>query len=118
MKPTKKILISDTAKNFLVSREAVNSLFDGLSFSEFEYELDFSNVEFISRSYADQFYKMKDDFEKRFNTRIHIINANEEVINMLHVVSKTQNLSERSFEKVPIYKFSKIDNLSDYLLSI
>ncbi|HET6228026.1 MAG TPA: DUF4325 domain-containing protein [Bacteroidia bacterium] len=118
MKPTKKILISDKTKNFLISREAGSSLFTELNSPDFEYELDFSNIEFISRSYADQFYKMKEDFEKKFNTRIHIINANEEVINMLHVVSKTQNLSERNFENVPIYRFSKIDNLSDYLLSI
>jgi hypothetical protein len=118
MKPTKKILVSNKEKNFLVSREAASVLFNELNFSDSDFELDFSNVEFISRSYADQFYKLKDDLEKRFNTKIHIINASEEVINMLHIVSKTQNLSERNFEKIPVYRFSKMDNLSDYLFSI
>ena len=118
MKSAKIILVSENDKNFLISREAVSSLFDKLSNMDSNLELDFSNVEFISRSYADQFYKAKSDFEKMHNSEIHIMNANEEVINMLHVVSKTQNSNERFFDKVPVYRFSKIDRLSDYLLSI
>jgi hypothetical protein len=114
----KRISVSEKAKNFLISREAVDLLFENLNSSVSEIELDFSNVEFMSRSYADQFYKAKLNFEQRHNIQIHIVNANEEVINMLQVVSKTQNSNERAFEKIPVFRFSKPQMLSDYLLSI
>lgn len=118
MKPTKRILVSDKAKNFQVSREAATSLFNELNNVDVELEFDFINVDFISRSYADQFYKAKMDWEKSHDAKAYIVNANEEVINMINVVSKTQNSTERFFENIPVYKFSKIDKLSDYLLSI
>lgn len=118
MKIAKRIIVSDKTKNFLVSREAVDSLFNELKDIGSELEFDFSNVEFISRSYADQFYKAKFEWEKKYSSKASIINANEEVINMLNAVSKTQNATERFFESIPVYKFSKVDKLSDYLLSI
>jgi hypothetical protein len=118
MKSVIKIPVSNKAKNFLISREVVFSLFDKLSKFDSDLELDFSNIEFISSSYADQFHKAKNDFENKHNSKIHILNANEKVIRMFQVVSKTQNSHERLFEKIPVYKFSKIDSLSDYLLSI
>ncbi len=118
MNPINRIIVSEKAKNFLISREAANLLFSELKYSNIELELDFSNVEFMSRSYADQFHKLKLDYEQNNRIRIHIINANEEVINMLQVVAKTQNSSERTFEKVPVFRFSKSQMLSDYLLSI
>lgn len=113
-----KIIVSEKEKNFLITREAVDSLFSELKHSNTELEFDFSYVEFMSRSYADQFYKMKFAYEKNNKVKIHIINANEEVINILQVVAKTQNLSERNFEKIPVFRFSKPQMLSDYLLSI
>lgn len=118
MNPIKRIVVSEKAKNFLISREAVEILYAELKYSNTELELDFSNVEFMSRSYADQFHKMKLDYELRNKVKVHIINANEEVINMLQVVSKTQNSSERTFDKVPVFKFSEPRMLTDYLLSI
>ena len=118
MNLAKRIFVSEKAKNFLISREAVTSLFNELSNTNAELELDFSNVEFMSRSYADQFHKTKLEFEQQHNVKIHIVNANEEVINMLQVVSKTQNSNNRIFEKIPVFRFSKPKMLSDYLFSI
>lgn len=113
-----KIIVSEKEKNFLISREAVVSFFNELKYSNTELELDFSNIEFMSRSYADQFHKTKIAYEQNNKVRIHIINANEEVINMLQVVAKTQSSSERIFEKIPVFRFSKPQMLTDYLLSI
>ena len=118
MNSIKKIFVSEKTKNSLVSREAATSLFNELKNSDTEFEFDFSNVEFMSRSYADQFHKAKLEFEQKYNAKIHIINANEEVIKMLQVVSKTQNANERTFEKIPVFRFSKPSMLSDYLSSI
>src|SRR5690606_22038306 len=100
------------------SREAVDLLFAELKYSHTELELDFSNVEFMSRSYADQFHKAKLEYEKNNEVVIHIVNANEKVIHMLQVVAKTQNPNERTFEKIPVFRFSKRQMLTDYLLSI
>lgn len=118
MNTQKTILISEGNKNFLVSREAVQALFSELSDSNTIYKLNFSNVEFMSRSYADQFYKMKLDFECNTNNEIHILNANEEIINVLQAVAKTQKKADRSYEHVPVFRFSKLSMLSDYLLTI
>jgi hypothetical protein len=119
MNSNKKIVVSEKAKNFLISREAVNLLFHELNgYNNTEIELDFGNIEFMSRSYADQFHKTKIDFEQNHNVKIYIMNANEEVINILQIVSKTQNSTERSFEKIPVFRFSTAQLLSAYLLSI
>lgn len=118
MNSVQKIVVSENAKNFLISREAAVSIFSNINGNQNNIEFDFENVEFMSRSYADQFYKLKTNFEQNQNARIQIVNANEEVINMLQIVAQTQNLTERKFEQVPIFKFSKIEMLSDYLFSI
>lgn len=118
MNSIQTIIVSEKAKNFLISREAVISLFSNINENQNNIEFDFANVEFMSRSYADQFYKLKTDFEQNKNVRIQIVNANEEVINMLQIVSQTQNATDRKFEQVPIFKFSKTEMLSDYLFSI
>jgi len=114
-----KILVSEKSKNFLISREAVELLFNQLnSLSDVEIDLDFSNVDFVSRSYADHFYKAKIDFELKNNVKIQILNANERVITMFHVVSLTQSSINRQFEKPKRFKFSKMEILNDYMLSI
>ena len=118
MNSVQKIVVSENAKNFLITREAAVSIFSNINGNQNNIEFDFENVEFMSRSYADQFYKLKTNFEQNQNARIQIVNANEEVINMLQIVAQTQNLTERKFEQVPIFKFSKIEMLSDYLFSI
>ena len=119
MEKAKKILVSEERRCFLISREAVDILFLKLTNSiATEIQLDFMNVEFISRSYADQFYKSKLDFEKKYSISIYIVNANEDIINMFHAVSKTQHQSDRSFEKTPVYTFSNLDKFSEYLFSI
>jgi hypothetical protein len=116
---TQKIIVSEKAKSFLISREAVDSLFDNLNVSDYSnFEFDFENVEFMSRSYADQFHKAQSTFEHKHNKRIHIVNANTKIINMLQAVAQTQHATKRKFEQVPIFRFSKAEMLSDYFFSI
>jgi hypothetical protein len=81
-------------------------------------ELDFNKVEFMSRSFADQFVKEKSLLQKDLNVSIQIINANEEIIKILSIVSKTQNKKDREFISIPVYKFSDSKLLSDYLFAI
>jgi hypothetical protein len=81
-------------------------------------DLDFSNVEYISRSFADQFHADKIKLAIEQQKSIIVTNANEEVINMLQIVAKTQNKIYRGYSNLPVYKYSTWNQLENYLLSI
>lgn len=112
-----KIKISEKYSNFLNTRESIESLFNDNNESVSELEFDFSDIQFISRSSADQFHKLKIIFESN-NKKITISNANDTVINMLQTVSNTQTLIRRSSEKIQFFNFNETKELEDYLLSI
>lgn len=119
MKAVVEIVVFKELGRFLNTREAVTTLMEILNKNQgAEIELDFSEVEFMSRSFADQFHKEKISFQEKSSSVIHITNANEEIIRILQAVSHTQNKKEREFIQIPVYKFSDQSLLSKYLLSI
>jgi len=71
-------------------------------------EIDFSNVEFISRSAAHAFILMKEDLQRRFfkKRKIIFINTNKDVSEMLRIIAanRVAPLSKPDFqaEKVDI----------------
>ena len=79
--------------------------------------LDFRNVDFMSRSFADQFYKEQQSYIKAANVRIQITDADIQIIDVLQAVSKTQKV-ERSFTEYPVFTFANEDVLMDYLQAI
>lgn len=81
-------------------------------------ELDFSDVDYISRSFADQFHADKIQLALDQQKQIIVTNATEEVINMLQAVAKTQNKTYRANHAPPIYKYSKWSPLENFLLTI
>ena len=81
-------------------------------------ELDFSQVDYISRSFADQFYADKMNYTVKLKKNIIVSNANETVIHMLKAVAKTQNKKPNTFLNIPIYKYSSQSLLENFLLSI
>lgn len=81
-------------------------------------ELDFANVEYISRSFADQFHTDKLQLAASTEKTIVVTNANEEVIKMLQAVAKTQNKADRSYEKIPVYNYTDWNSLERFLLSV
>ncbi|MEO6882416.1 MAG: hypothetical protein ABI199_00175 [Bacteroidia bacterium] len=116
---TIKINVANEFGNTLHSREAALNLFSLLSeMSSKEIEFDFSKVEYISRSFADQFYKEKEKYQNSFSVLVNISNAGEEVLSMLRIVAKTQNKSSRNYVVLPVFKYSDKAKLSDYMLSI
>lgn len=119
MKAVFQISVSEQIGKLLNTREAVSMLLDVVRDSKCSViELDFTSVEFMSRSFADQFHKDKIALQNELNISIDIVNANEEIIHILQTVSRTQVKSNREFEEVLIFKFSNTQMLSDYLLSI
>lgn len=82
-----------------------------------EVDLDFSGVEFISRSFADQFHVDKICLAQKINKIIIVTNANEPVINMLQAVAKTQNKTDRKFMHVPVYRYNDLKSVERFLIS-
>jgi len=81
-------------------------------------ELDFLQVDYISRSFADQFHSDKIKLSIELQKSIIVTNANDEVMNMLQSVARTQNKSYKVLAEVPVYKYSNWVQLENYLLSI
>lgn len=107
--------------NTLDSRDEAIRLFELLksNYPEFkEITLDFTSIDFMSRSFADQFHKERLKWAQQDNVKILITNAPIQVIDILHAVSKTQNGTNRVMQDLPVYAFSKSDQLSHYLQAI
>lgn len=119
MKPVFQISVSENIGKLLNTREAATLLIDDVRESKCSVvELDFISVEFMSRSFADQFHKDKLKVQTELNISIEVLNADEEIIRILQVVSHTQKKVNREFNDVQIFSFSNTALLSEHLLSI
>ena len=119
MKAILNISVFEEIDSLLNTREAAIQLADLIRDNPCKIiELDFTNVEFMSRSFADQFIKEELQLKEELNVCIEIINANEEIIKILNIVSNTQHKTSREFFSIPVYKFSNPQLLSDYLFAI
>ena len=119
MKAFLQISVFDELGNSLNSREAVSILSENIEAPKFNpIELDFSGVEFMSRSFADQFHKEKIKWQEELNLQVDIVNANEEILEMLNAVSQTQDKRDRKIIDVPIFKFTNPELISNYLFSV
>ena len=83
-----------------------------------EVVLDFSNISFISRSFADQFHKDKLEVITRTGKVIIVENASEEVIKMLQAVARTQVKTNRPVSQVPVYKYTDLISFEKFLVAI
>lgn len=81
-------------------------------------DLDFSQVAYISRSFADQFHADKVKLAQEQQKSIMVTNANEEVVQMLQAVAKTQNKEHRDLNHAPVYRYSQWNQLENFLLSV
>jgi anti-anti-sigma regulatory factor len=114
-----KITVVDNFSSTLNTREAATELVNLVSdFNSTEIELDFSGVEFISRSFADQFHKDLEQLRSKKKNDIQILNASEPVIRMMQAVANTQHKTEREYVSLPALRFTDRKLLRDYLLSL
>src|ERR1700736_5071624 len=105
--------------NTLDSRDEAIKLFVLLNSGYVQFQeihLDFTAVDFMSRSFADQFHKEKGKLAR--DRTISIDNASNQVISILQAVSKTQNNSVKETKDLPVYSFSKVDQFLNYLQAI
>jgi hypothetical protein len=113
-----QINIKSILGNTLDSRDGAILLFQSLSPNQKDIIFDFSAIDFMSRSFADQFHK---EFLKLLSDKdlnISISNAPIQVIDILEVVSKTQEVKDPGTLNLPIYSFSKLEQLTNYLQAI
>ncbi|HVZ55061.1 MAG TPA: hypothetical protein VG870_00260 [Chitinophagaceae bacterium] len=80
-------------------------------------ELDFSSVDYISRSFADQFHIDKITCTVNQQKTIIVSNASDEIINMLQAVAKSKHIGNGRAEKVPVFKYSSYSQLEEFFLS-
>jgi len=119
MKASQTIQITDFLQDSLNTREAVHEISKLIEANPCQVvELDFTGVDFMSRSFADELHKEKIRLQKEYAVRIDILNANEEVMAILEVVARTQNKQEKKAVEVPVYKFSNPELVFNYLLTI
>lgn len=114
------IFISELLGNSIHTREASSVLLDVIKNDPCDYiELDFSSIEYISRSFADQFHFDKLNCAIDLKKTIVVANASDDVINMLQAVAKSHNSNDRKkTDKVPVYKYSSYNELESFLLSL
>lgn len=82
---------------------------------------DFTNVEFMSRSFADQFYQLKINCELGKNNKIQLQNYNKQIAEILEAVSNTQyNQDNKRKLKSEIKElhFAEMKQFEEYLLAI
>lgn len=76
--------------------------------------IDFEGVTFISRSFADEFYQIM----RQIDRPIDVKGENSIVTAMLAAVEKTNTTQRvRPVDNPKIKSFSRIEDLSEYLLS-
>ena len=75
-------------------------------------ELDFQDIIFMSRSFADQFHKELLSGDHAVD--LEIKNAESGIIEMLETVSKTQNSRMAVNKSYKILSFNNMDKLRDY----
>lgn len=107
------------AHTTLVTREAATSFM--LQIKKLPWntiELDFSNIEFISRSFADQLHKEKIELWEANEKKVNVSNACEAVFQMLQAVSKTQNKPDRVIPDIEVLHFNDRKSLKAFLSSL
>lgn len=103
----------------LNTRESAKKLFNIIQKEQIPLvELDFSDVSFVSRSFADQFHKEREILRVEMGLFVSISNAEENIRVMLKTVETTQSKKNRFYREVPVFRFSSKEKLSDYLMSI
>jgi len=104
------IKVKEAFGNTLDSRHEAAMLFDSLK--DYctqcgEIVLDFSEVMFMSRAFADQFHKEKIRWCEGTNVTIFIENANDQVSEILQAVTKTQTKREVKARQQNVNSFTK-----------
>lgn len=116
MKLENKIELKNLSKS-LITREAASVLIEKLMNRHHNPHttiiLDLKNIDFMSRSFADQLHK---EIKKaNFNRKVTFRNANNSILETLRVVERTQHTRKLQKKVHRDLSFSSILEIKDYL---
>ncbi|MCB0768586.1 MAG: hypothetical protein KDB95_15360 [Flavobacteriales bacterium] len=97
-------------------RNSADVLFTEVPATTEELVLDFSEVEFISRGFADEFHKARLRFQTERNVPVVLEQVNEAVQEMLSAVARTQEGSTPLRVDFPVIRVNSVDELERMLL--
>jgi len=120
MNCTHSILLTDFInQHSLITREAAQALIEYAGDTACrQIELDFTGVDFISRSFADQFHKEKMRLWQTASKEVEIVNACDNVLEMLKAVSKTQDEPKDNSRQFAYIDVGSRPAVKRFLLSI
>jgi len=106
------IYIHNYFPSVISTRKAISKLSDNLFLNaEDNYDFDLSEIDFISRSFADEFVK----YIKNSGINWQLCNMNAGVKAMLEVVNRTAESKKRDLDYVAITSFRKKNDLNKFL---
>lgn len=107
------IKVARSLAAILSSRDVISELSDSIKNTKVNFiELDFSNVEFISRSAAHELLSLKEDLSRRQNDKkeLSFVNTNPDITNMLRIVAANRALPRRDVS-IPKIERTNLDSL-------
>lgn len=106
------IYIKDYFPLMISTRKAITNLSTQVRLgAKNEYIFDFTDIVFISRSFADEFLK----FLKSANIKWQLKNINSNIQSMLDVVKKSQEFKKNTYDYVAINQFKSNIELKNFL---
>jgi len=114
---TKTIILSDLFAKHISSRASVMNLFK-LNFDKVNLlRIDFTHIEFISRSAAHQFLQEKKRLKREYNLSLEFENVNA-MLNQLFTTVKQSPNSGNTAKKVKSLGFTTTSDLSKFLQTV
>lgn len=96
--------------NRISTREMARKFFDLLPKEIDEYIIDFSEIEFISRSFADEILRIKKNLTLQ-NKKLEFQNMQESVKKMIEIVSRQSDVIAETPPSVAVTKIITLDQL-------
>lgn len=120
MKQEIEIILSKLFNNSLNTRESVEILVarinnEILDSQDVHVILNFENIEFMSRSFADEFHKVIN--QEDFNIGLTFKNMSSDMLAMLKAVENTQNKRSNTLKKPTVISIKDIKTLENYAFS-
>ena len=113
-----EIKILDFLNKTLDTRESATRLFSQIKCLHSncsKLEIDFSGIEFMSRSFADQFHKERILFQRNSNYNISFKNADYQTIDILNAVANTQTDRKPFITNYQLYTFNDLKKMDNYI---
>lgn len=114
------ILVQDLAGTSLHTREVAKLILQAVAAEPFDQvELDFSGIDFISRSFADDFHFNRLRLQADQHKRVTVTHAAPEVAQILQAVTRVKRPAvELGRSRIPVLRFDNRKDLNYYLVSL